>query len=494
MGKKALCLIFAFLLSINSFAAIISDNDGAAFVTKAEFEALKRDFADQIDNYNTSIDSKIDGAIASYLAGIKLQKKETVATGFDLAGKTNKKVQFRGRDSITDYLSKELYGSDKIYLFANGGYTAGPDFYEQDSYDNWIWDGVYTRGNATNAFFLIDSNRCIKNIYWNVKAYVTRTYAFYSTTNARDGITWQDIKISLNFPTNLISTSSADINTNASNTYAKGYGHGRGSTTSTYNNTVNAKVFWNTSSEYVAAGVQCLRTALETKTRTDLKQQLSVLMSKTENNYGYHFCFMPTTKIHTSDKEWGTLNMVTKDKTSFQSYTATRRLGFESGYWANFGRTLTGTRTIQGYGVKFNEILDGTNPKWSMADVYYKEMYDAWGGNVGNYKYTGGFPVYKAEQEGTLEFPIRTGQNTTISFTKQQHNSMPSSTSPDLVPFDYKTGTSAWSENAKTLSMTASTIYNIKIELEKNDIVYLNLDFASGYANLDQPSDAIFTS
>ena len=74
MGKKVLCLIFAFLLSIESFGAVVSDNDGSAFVTKAEFEALKNNFATQIDNYNTSIDSKIDGSIASYLAGIKLSK------------------------------------------------------------------------------------------------------------------------------------------------------------------------------------------------------------------------------------------------------------------------------------------------------------------------------------------------------------------------------------------------------------------------------------
>ena len=33
----------------------MADNDGAAFITKAEFEALKKDFADQIDNYNNSI-------------------------------------------------------------------------------------------------------------------------------------------------------------------------------------------------------------------------------------------------------------------------------------------------------------------------------------------------------------------------------------------------------------------------------------------------------
>ena len=59
------------LLSIESFAAVVSDNDGSAFITKAEFDSLKNNFQNQIDQYNTSIDSKIDGAIASYLAGIK---------------------------------------------------------------------------------------------------------------------------------------------------------------------------------------------------------------------------------------------------------------------------------------------------------------------------------------------------------------------------------------------------------------------------------------
>ena len=80
MGKKALCLIFAFLLSINSFAAVVSDNDGSSFITKAEFEALKKNFSDQVDNYNDSIDSKIDGAISSYLAGIKLEQTIYVPT------------------------------------------------------------------------------------------------------------------------------------------------------------------------------------------------------------------------------------------------------------------------------------------------------------------------------------------------------------------------------------------------------------------------------
>ena len=77
MLKKALCLIFAFLLSIESFAAVVSDNDGSAFITKAEFDSLKNSFQSQLDSYNTGIDNKIDNAIASYIAGISIQKTVT---------------------------------------------------------------------------------------------------------------------------------------------------------------------------------------------------------------------------------------------------------------------------------------------------------------------------------------------------------------------------------------------------------------------------------
>ena len=77
MVKKLLALFLVVLISIESFAAAVSDNDGSAFITKAEFDSLKNNFQSQIDQYNTSIDSKIDNAIANYLAGIKtdLQKQ-----------------------------------------------------------------------------------------------------------------------------------------------------------------------------------------------------------------------------------------------------------------------------------------------------------------------------------------------------------------------------------------------------------------------------------
>ncbi len=75
--KRLLALFLVVLMSIESFGAVVSDNDGSAFITKAEFDSLKNDFQSQIDQYNTSIDSKIDGAIASYLSGISLEKKSS---------------------------------------------------------------------------------------------------------------------------------------------------------------------------------------------------------------------------------------------------------------------------------------------------------------------------------------------------------------------------------------------------------------------------------
>ena len=72
--KHGLIIILCISFISNTFAAIVSDNDGSAFITKAEFEALKKNFSSQIENYNESIDKKIDGAIAAYLAGLAGKK------------------------------------------------------------------------------------------------------------------------------------------------------------------------------------------------------------------------------------------------------------------------------------------------------------------------------------------------------------------------------------------------------------------------------------
>ena len=76
---KNLCILLVCSLVLEVNAAVVADNDGSAFITKAEFDSLKNNFQSQIDSYNTAIDSKIDSAIASYLSGLKTE----VETRFD---------------------------------------------------------------------------------------------------------------------------------------------------------------------------------------------------------------------------------------------------------------------------------------------------------------------------------------------------------------------------------------------------------------------------
>lgn len=78
MIKKFLALFLLVLISIDSLAAVVSDSDGPAFITKAEFEELKLNFESQIDKYNASLDNKIDGAIASYLDGNHISVKQSI--------------------------------------------------------------------------------------------------------------------------------------------------------------------------------------------------------------------------------------------------------------------------------------------------------------------------------------------------------------------------------------------------------------------------------
>ena len=83
--KRGFALLLVLLICVNNFAAVVSDNDGSAFITKAEFDSLKNNFQSQIDQYNTSIDAKIDNAIAAYLSGISIETTETLSNMVEAA-------------------------------------------------------------------------------------------------------------------------------------------------------------------------------------------------------------------------------------------------------------------------------------------------------------------------------------------------------------------------------------------------------------------------
>ena len=62
------------LMSIDGFAAVVSDNDGVAFITKAEYDSMKNTFQSQINEFNSGIDDKISTAIDRYLSGVRAGK------------------------------------------------------------------------------------------------------------------------------------------------------------------------------------------------------------------------------------------------------------------------------------------------------------------------------------------------------------------------------------------------------------------------------------
>lgn len=76
--KKSFCIFVVMLLSLNNYAAVVSDNDGTAFISKAEFDSQKNNFQSEIDNYNKNIDGKITAAIVSYLEGVKSEETSTL--------------------------------------------------------------------------------------------------------------------------------------------------------------------------------------------------------------------------------------------------------------------------------------------------------------------------------------------------------------------------------------------------------------------------------
>ena len=91
LGKRMMALFsiaIMVLLNINSYAAV-GANDGSAFVTEAEFDALVNTFNEQMDTYTSGLNAKIDGAIANYLGGLSNEKVLTQVNLYNLACEYN---------------------------------------------------------------------------------------------------------------------------------------------------------------------------------------------------------------------------------------------------------------------------------------------------------------------------------------------------------------------------------------------------------------------
>ena len=111
--KRFLALFLVVLMSIESFAAIVGDSDGGAFVTKKEFEDLKTNFDEQIEKYNNSLDNKIDGVIADYISGLNIANKRSFV---GLNEVTNSDEYIYGRESNYGGILKQMWNPANYQL------------------------------------------------------------------------------------------------------------------------------------------------------------------------------------------------------------------------------------------------------------------------------------------------------------------------------------------------------------------------------------------
>lgn len=193
--KKCIVVLLVLLLTFENYAAIVSDNDGSAFVSKAEFDALKNNFNEQITRYKDSIENKIDGAIAAYLAGIKLAVYEKK----DFVLKSWKKVtQLNYVPSVTWQVP-----SLSLYMAMNESLTT-TDWYEVSYANETI---TYDRPESNKqVIFICDAgnelttNNGPTNVTWkgrsiNYKDKLTVSLQGDNTSGYYQGVTGSDIRV-----------------------------------------------------------------------------------------------------------------------------------------------------------------------------------------------------------------------------------------------------------------------------------------------------------
>ena len=99
VSKLLIVVCLAMALSIRTQASVVSDNDGSSFISKAEYDSLKKEFQNSLNVYNSSIDDTIDNAIAAYIAGAKNSKEITMSCLIDNKGVYGSKMKLSWNSS-----------------------------------------------------------------------------------------------------------------------------------------------------------------------------------------------------------------------------------------------------------------------------------------------------------------------------------------------------------------------------------------------------------
>ena len=183
-GKKIIALFIIVLLNVNTYATV-NANDGSAFVTKAEFDTLVKNFNEAMNSYQSGLNAKIDDSISNYLGGLSNEQVIAQNNIYNAIQKSsdNGVVRWNGEFNIEETeLTDKIEQIGEVLLVKMGetvesririmsqtdsGYpgwptkvgsteTKGKYYYVTDNYgikEYWtdVWVKHYFSGSASNS-------------------------------------------------------------------------------------------------------------------------------------------------------------------------------------------------------------------------------------------------------------------------------------------------------------------------------------------------------
>ena len=395
--KRGIALLLVFVLCLNNFAAVVSDNDGAAFVTKDEFEALKQNVADQINNYNYSIDNKIDGAIASYLAGFRVSSRYVLKSILNTINSRGYNYNGAAGLPFTNGSLSITCTEQTPDVWANGVFT----YQNLSEGGNW-WNSHHTGAGRANykantgagtawrfvKFYGVNCLENYMNLYEKLSFSIANSPAKHDSSNYALAHTYAGA--ALNRETNL---NAENINSNASE---NGKYQMRTS--------VNSATYVDVSSLNSGGGVVSLAKSIVNTVNNATKAYVAPIGVISQTSYGYGY---------QSDADFNSMMTKTNPMTGGTA-TDNVRVTFDTrlfwdcrnsscpwGSGVNFARPVTEGAYEHLY---WNKQYVNTS-RFALTDVY---LYSATLGYGQPVKYFHGLPIcINDNNAGTLTFSLR---------------------------------------------------------------------------------------
>ena len=156
------CIVLIFCLCLTCTAAVVSENDGAAFITKAEFDTLKNRFQQNIDAFNKEIEVKVDNIISDYLAGVHVETVvdlESLLNKCNVQTKNKRDNKFISASTIVIPETQKPTASKYSFL---GFYTHGlwPIGGRKNNYDLIRWGNTPSVNNGRTWEGVNDTKNC----------------------------------------------------------------------------------------------------------------------------------------------------------------------------------------------------------------------------------------------------------------------------------------------------------------------------------------------